>query len=498
MIKKLLTILFIASGSLLTQAQPGGYELNIGIKNLANRDVILGHHFAGKLFADDTLRLDQSGRGVLKGNTSYPEGMYFFLMPSHAKFDFFMTGNQHFAIETDTLDLFENLKFTNSPENQAILEYQKSLLSKQKEANELQEKKKQLTDEKQIKEVETELGKLAAAFKTETSKLIANQKDNFVGTFVKSTQEVDIPEPPRNDKGVILDSLFQLRYYRTHYFDNFDISDARLLRTPIYEEKLKTYLEKVLLQTPDSINPACDRLLSKAEKDPVVFRYMLVTLFNEYATSKIMGFDAVYAHIAEDWYIPKATFSDTAFIRNTRENVERIKPVLVGKKVADLHMLWVPTEQFIEAKADSAIGKNPHLGTFVDLYNLKARVTILAFWESDCGHCKKLIPELYKVYEKFKSKGVEVLAVHMLGGIEGKEKWIKFVNENELYDWMNVWNPYDFSYKKFFDVRTTPTIYVLDKDKKIIAKKLEPEQIEDFLNTMLAREDKKQKTPATP
>jgi thiol-disulfide isomerase/thioredoxin len=124
---------------------------------------------------------------------------------------------------------------------------------------------------------------------------------------------------------------------------------------------------------------------------------------------------------------------------------------------------------------------------------VNAKYTVLAFWECDCGHCKKQIPQLYDVYKKLKPKGVEVFAVHMLGGIEGKKKWIKFVNEHELYDWMNVWNPYEYKYKELYDISSTPVLIILDKDKKIIGKRLAPEQIEEFLNKLLERDEKGKK-----
>ena len=89
---------------------------------------------------------------------------------------------------------------------------------------------------------------------------------------------------------------------------------------------------------------------------------------------------------------------------------------------------------------------------------------------------------MYDVYKKLKDKNVQVIAISTLFGEEGKEKWINFVNENKLYDWINAWNPYDYKFKELYDVNTTPTIYILDKDRKIIAKRIGPEQCEDIIN----------------
>jgi thiol-disulfide isomerase/thioredoxin len=474
----------------IQEAKAEGYELKVRIKNLAGKEIILGHHFADKLFSDDTLKLDNLGLGTLKGNTKFPEGLYFFMTPSHAMFDFFMTSNQRFTAETDTIDLFENLRFYNSPENTAAQEYLKFIVAVQKESAALKESMKNLTDSTVMRKNDSRLKEISIESKAQVKNLIEGQKNNFVGLFIKANQEIEVPNPPRNSDGNILDSTFQYRYYRSHFFDNMNLKDARFLRSPVYDKKIKEYLDQVVPKLPDSISNACDKLLTVAESNPEIFRYMLITLFNKYATSTIMGFDAVYVHIAEKWYIPKATFSDTAFISQTRVNVAAMKPLLLGQTAIDLHMLSLPEDHFIQAKTDTALQKNPHSGTFIDLLQVQAKYTILVFWESDCGHCKKAIPELYQIYQKLKPKGVEVFAVHMLGGIEGKQKWISFVNEHQLYDWLNVWNPYDFSYKKVYDIRTTPVIFVLDQDKKIIAKKLEPKQIEDFLTTRMARDEK--------
>lgn len=466
--------LFLALILLFTNlANADGYELKVRIKNLSNKDVILGHRFADKLYPDDTLKLDNSGYGVLKGDKKYPEGIYFFLTPAKKMFDFFMTENQKFAIETDTLDLFDKLKFENSPENTAAMDYRKFITLEQQKITAQKEKKQDTKAEEEA---------FMKDLKTANEKLIDGQKSNFVGAFFKAVQDIKIPDPPKDANGKILDSLFQAKYYRAHYFDNINLKDARFLRTPIYDEKVKTYLSRVIPQIPDTVNTEIDKLLTIAEADKDIFRYMLITMFNYSASSQIMGFDAVYAHVAEKWYLPKANFEDTAFVRKTRQTVEKLKPLLIGKTAPDFQVMWVPSDHFTVAQSDSLARNNPHIGNMIKLSQVDAKYTILAFWEADCHHCQKEIPELYQVYQKLKDKGVKVLSVHMLGGVEGKKKWINFVNEHAMYGWMNAWNPYDYTYKKIYDISVTPAIFILDKDKKIIAKRIDPTQIENFLN----------------
>ena len=59
---------------------------------------------------------------------------------------------------------------------------------------------------------------------------------------------------------------------------------------------------------------AVDYLLEGSKKNDELYRYMLITLFNHFAESKFMGMDVVYFHIAENYYIPDATWSSPEFI----------------------------------------------------------------------------------------------------------------------------------------------------------------------------------------
>ena len=124
--------------------------------------------------------------------------------------------------------------------------------------------------------------------------LISANQDNFFGVFLKALQEVSVPDPPLEADGKPIDAGFRYKYYKSHYFDNFDFTDVRLLRTPFYEQKIMTYIEKVAFQSPDSIIMDVDMLIEGSRSDPQLFRYMLITLFNHFAKSQIMGMDAVY------------------------------------------------------------------------------------------------------------------------------------------------------------------------------------------------------------
>jgi thiol-disulfide isomerase/thioredoxin len=250
-------------------------------------------------------------------------------------------------------------------------------------------------------------------------------------------------------------------------------------------------MEKVIPLIPDSIEKEVDMLLEKVRNNEEVFRYLLVTLFNQYASSQIMGMDAVFIHIAEKWYLPLATWSDKEFKDKLVKEISKKKPNLLGNKAPDLKLIEIPEEHFRVAKTDTALKSNPYVGTPLSIYDIKAKYLIVIFWEADCGHCKKTVPQLYDtIYPAIKNNDVKILAIHMIASVEGKRKWIDFVNEHHLYGWINAWSPYSYEYKDLYDVYTTPVIYVLDENKKILAKRIGPEQIVDIINFEVKKNSK--------
>jgi thiol-disulfide isomerase/thioredoxin len=102
----------------------------------------------------------------------------------------------------------------------------------------------------------------------------------------------------------------------------------------------------------------------------------------------------------------------------------------------------------------------------------------LYFWDSECSHCKKITPALREAYNNLKEKDVKVFAMNVESD---REKWLNYVEKNNL-DWINVHDPVNTSgFRDIYDIFSIPIIFVLDADKKILAKKINPEQVKDVI-----------------
>lgn len=453
-----------------------GYKIKVKIAGLSDTSLILGHHYGKSMYADDTIRLNVKGEGVFAGNTALPQGMYIIFLPSKDYFDVLIGADQSFSIATDTIDLVGRMLVTDCPESEAFATYQKFMVDRSKEAKTIKEKRDKAATDADKKALASEMDDLNARVKAHLASEVEKYKGTFYSKFLLATKEVEVPNPPHDAQGNITDSAFQYNYFVRHYFDHFDLADIRMLRTPLYEQQVMYYLDKVVVQIPDSLIKSCDYLIETVRADTNLFRYMLITVFNKYVQSNIMGFDAIFVHLAEKYYIPEATWSDRKFIEDLKDRVLKTKPTLIGNKAPEIQMLVVPAEHFLEAATDTAAKNNPHAGYSMNLSQVRADYTVLVFWEADCGHCKKAIPKLHTEYKEIKALGGEIVAVNMLSGVDGKQKWVDFVNQHELYDWMNVWNPYDYKHKVLYDVSSTPRVFVLDKNKVIVAKNIGVEQ----------------------
>lgn len=466
-------------------AQSKGYKIDVTIKGYSDTTVYLTNYLGSGMYPKDTVKLDAKGRGVFTGEKTLTQGLYAVFLPNSRYFEFLIGADQDFIIVTDTTDYVKNMSVKGSPDNTVFLEFQHYMLKKTPQAREWQNQLRSSESEEEKADIQKKLQDFDNERKAMLNGIIEKHADLFVSTFLKATMDVEVPEELRSDQQKVY------KYYKEHYFDNFDISDVRLLYTPLYENKLLTYMDKVVVQIPDSLIKEIDFVMEKATADSAIFRYVLITLFNKYGKSNLMGMDAVQVHIADKYYIPSAYWSSEQFIADLKERVDKIRPLLIGKVAPDPQLRFVPSEHFIEAQNDTALKRYPHAGSFFNISQVDADYIVLLFWEANCSHCKKVVPDVYKLYqESLKDQNIKVVAVSTLFGEDGKEEWIDFVNNKKLYDWINAWNPYDYKYKEMYDIRSTPQIFVLNKDKEIIGKKLAPENILELINAYKKYTDK--------
>ncbi len=469
-------VLFSLSAVVMSQK---GYQIDIAVKGLNDTTVILGHYLAAQsLYPDDTIRLDKNGHGLYRKEDELPQGLYFLYFPNGKTVDIFMGKDQKFSVSLDTANYFTSLNIKGSLENTVYLGYMDQMDKMNAEMKILQQQLFDTVATGNKDEIKARIQALIDKRKGLVLDMSRQYPDLLVTAFLKATLEETIPDSLKKNQQRAYE------YTKAHYFDNFNITDTRLLYTPLYDAKMKNYLDRIVVQSPDSLIKEIDHIMDAVRHDSILFEHVLVSLFSKYHKSEYMGMDAVVVHLAEQYYLKKAWWATEKSLKEIKDWVETTKPILIGQKAPDFLLMNVPSEHFKAAAGDTALKRNPHAGARFDIYGIEADYLVLYFWSPSCSHCKKDVPLMHKAYEEqLKPKHVTVIAINTLSSEDGKEKWVDFVNSHQLYDWINAWYPYDYKYKETYDIRTTPQIFVLNKDKKIIAKKIGSEQVSDFIDT---------------
>lgn len=442
-------------------AQKGGYEVKLNIKGLSDTYLKLAYYFGDKQYVKDSARVDAKGNAVFKGNEPLPGGIYLAVLPSLNYIEFIMDKEQHLSIEADTVDLIRSLKIKGSRENEIFSEYMKFAADKGKEMENLRKEIEANKDNKpkveQLRERQMQIDEEMKKYKRN---IINKHRGSFVSQIFLASYDPEAPEAPLLPNGK-KDSLFAFHYVKKHYLDSIDFKDDRLLRTPVLGIKVKNYIERITPQIPDSINKAADFLISRIDPKSEIFKFVVYYITNTYERSKIMGMDAVFVHMASNYYLTdKAYWVEDHQKEKIRERVNNLKDNLLGKTAVNLKLF---TPEFHQT----------------ELHKINKEYTIVYFWDPSCGHCKKVTPKLLEFYNQ--KKDVYDLEVFAVYSEADTAEWLGYLRNNPM-NWTNaadlLWRT---NFKQHYDIYATPVIYVLDRQKKIIAKRLDVEQLDDFL-----------------
>lgn len=454
---KVLVLFLFASTALLGQ----GFRISGKVRGIKDTVMYFGHYYADKNKVIDTARVNSKGEFLFEGKTPLEGGLYLVVLPDKRYFEIVIDKEQSFSFETDSADLVGKMKIKGSQDNIDFYGYMAFIKNMQQKAEPL----KKLIDKTKSKDstemLKKKMADLTADVESEKKKFMTAHPKALFSKILKASEDIVVPPAPILPNGR-KDSTFQYRYYKQHYWDNIDLTDGRMLNTPIFFNKFKFYLDKMIMQIPDSINRDLDVLVDKVKGSKELYKYVVSYTTYYYESSKLMGMDAVFVHMVNKHYRTKqAYWVDSTQLKSILDRASIVEPLLIGKKSRNLVM-------------PDTTGK-----TMKSLHDVKAKYTILYFWEPGCGHCQTETPKLKAFYDKYKSKGVEVYAVDIE---DNAKEWKDFIIKNKL-NWINVNNLYHHYYlREIFDIYSTPVIYLLDENKKILAKRIPLENLEGYID----------------
>jgi peroxiredoxin len=445
---KLFVLFFISHLIGLTQS-----KVEITINNFNESEVIIGNHFGTQRLIYDTISVNQS-KIVIESDSIIPKGLYFIYSPS--LYVEFVLAESNFYLEFDASTYRSTGFTTNSLENQIFTDFQTNMSKWQPKQRELAQSLDSLSGSDSLN-VRNELIEITSTINNYQDSIIDTYSDSFFAGFVSLMRGKQTPdfkniedEKERNNQKYL--------WLKEHYFD--DINLVEMMRTPVVDQYVNKYFNELIIPQPDSINKAIDKLFDMVNEDDQAFRYWLVTFFNKYQESNLMGMDAVTAHLVENYYLsPRVDWITEESRAEMVKELQFIKPNLIGKPAPFLNLV------------DTS-------GSNWTLREHNSDYIILYFYDPDCGVCKKKTPVLYADYELIKNEGGEVAGICTT---TDQSRWKEYIKNNDL-NWINLADPnFKSNFRASYNVRSTPQVYILDRNKKIIAKKLDVSQVLSFI-----------------
>ena len=446
------------------------HAFDFNISNYENDTLLLAYFYGEKQMILDTVYATSNGVFQYKADTVLQPGVYIGLLyPSKEYFQFLVNQNKlNFSINVDYRDL-SKISVKGSLDNELFFNYINYIGEMNVKAKSLGEEKSKLAEAGlNTNEVDKKLESLDREVKSLQWESITDNENTIFALLIKANMEIEIPEFDVPDEEL---SIKRFHYYKDHFFDYIDFHNPATIYTPFIHNKVTTYMDRLTLQMPDSIISSIDHILGKMNPESEIWKYYISHFLNTYARSQYVGMDAVYVHLAKNYYAKGMTsWVDSDRLNRIIDTALKLENVLIGKTAPNIVL-------YDENDTPFAI------------HDIDADYTVLVFWKPDCGHCKTSMPAIVEFQENFRDKDVKVVGICTKMGSKFGECWDVVQNLNMKNFYINLADGRNRSnFHALYNIQSTPQIFVLDKSKKILIKQIPGEKLGEIVGNILENE----------
>ncbi len=466
-----------------------GYSIDVTIDDYTENKIFLAEQYGAQQFIIDSA-IVENGKFILQGEKALPEGTYYIvLLPENDVLEILLdNNNQFFSLHTNLKYPSFQMEVTGSQLNSDYYDYIRFLAERRAQTETAQSERAQARSSND-KQYEESLTKMIQNLDKEVEEmqrdLVAENVNSLLATIVKANLPMSIPDFSKEE----YPRYAEFMYTKKHLFDHINLSDPRLLRTSVLNNKIEFYLNKLTHPEPDSINNSLDFFLGAFKNTPQSYEYYLIHFLNKYAGAAEIGMDAVYVHLADNYFANnKAQFANEDQVKNIVKEANDMRGTLIGKVAPNIALQEIDYLETLKVKDKKDEKKRWVTKRDFSLYDINADYTVLFMWSPTCDHCKKSMPDVKQFYTDYKDKGVELVAI-CNQNYKGMPLCAEYIEEKEIFNWINGVDPYLKSrYKQLYNVRTYPQLFILDKNKEILMKQFEANQLGFIMDKILSGE----------
>jgi hypothetical protein len=289
--------------------------------------VFLAGYYGNRVWIADSTAFDLSGTAVFAGDR-LPEGIYT-LIAQNFRYDFLIDEGQNLRFR---MDAPHTAIVTGNPQTEAYAAY--------------------------CRRMETYTDKQAVAYRDSLAEQYAG---TFLAAYLVALQPVQTDETlPDVD---LAQMMIRYRHGRQHFFDHMNLSDARLLHTPLYHETVRHYFSRFVTQHPDTLIALAYKLLEKASENTETFFFM--------------------ADFLTDYGLRNSIENLNRFLLHNRYMLSN-KALFLLSATSRTHFVMKDTERFGKLPSTPMYGID---GQLFDAATLPARYRIYYFWNAACPQC---------------------------------------------------------------------------------------------------------------
>ena len=426
------------------------FEIKVNIVGLHYDTLWFGHSYGKKVYPDFYTLRQEDGSFVLKSKEGVKQGYYpiLFKPSKESKYNYFHVAitekEASFAVSCEMRDVFNTIKFENSPQSEVYYLYRNGMLRMWEEYN-------RLLDVYRIDQDSTSFAQMSAKEK-EIIEFQKQMKKEHGGEMIGEVMEITRLLPPLYESG----NWQKLRSEREKYYvqlikNGIPAKNDLFWKLPMCIDWLDHLNFKICDPNPDDALRYALDVLNSLSANEAAYQYYMVYMLNSYSKMSKNNFDKVYVHLVKE-YVEKGKtpwLSEEEILKHQKQaaNIERLMP---GKAAPDVRLY----------QRD---------GTPLSISEIVAPYTVLVFWDPECPHCKRELPVIQKLTESYASKGIKVATVCSRREDKINLCWEHIDKEKFPSDWYHLGDGKSFSrFAVLYDVTSFPLLMVLDKNKNIV------------------------------
>lgn len=466
--KKYIFAILLTLLPMISAAAKGGYKITFVAEGNKDSVLYMGFYLAQYKFWCDTAYNNGKGKFVFEGKQELDPGLYY-ITNNYDRFVEFVVYHekQNFTLSTDNDNWKLGMASKGSKENEIFFNFNR--------ANEMLYQDL-VAASKTMDSVEfNTVYSPAQRLRLDSVRLefIHSFPDCMLSRMMLATKDVVVPHVTPD--GTTMSDRERFEWLMAHFFDNMPLDDPFILRTPkeVFYDRVMEYVEKRMYRMPpEMICPLLDSMIDRSKPAPAVYRWLILNMTNHFLQSKVMVYDEVYVHLVQRYFATGEVVGlEPSVIDEQIERAAKWDRLLVGRVSPELILF-----------------DTNHLAA--SLHRMPGHYTLLLFWSPTCGHCRDIIPAVYKVFERYAdSVGLSAFAILTEPDDQTVVKWKKFLADHHMSHpyWIDLnGGEANVDWREVYDITTTPQIYLIDnRDHKFIAKKLNAEILETILQALI-------------